>query len=309
MDTKGKKLERLVALIEKLHLPEGVEIKTNERVYDKGIQIAEFDIEIRGQLGTKELRWLIECRDRPTEGPAPASWIEQLVGRRSRFGFNKVTAVSTTGFAKGALNFAKGQGIETCKVKALAPEHFADWLVMRTIIQIEKSGRLEHATFLIDENESPERQAAFHEIISMKGAGEEFLRWIETNKAYRAAAAFQAAILEKLGAYDEVAPGQPKPLTLIVSYPDDRAHFVVDTRVGPVRVRQIIFCGALTTARKEISLSGTMEYAHSGSGEPISQSASFEFEALGAKLSFEMHKLTGSSGETHIVLRKIEDHV
>jgi hypothetical protein len=161
MDSKGKQLERLVALIEKLHLPEGFEITTNERVYDEGIQIAEFDIEIRGQLGTTELRWLIECRDRPTEGPAPASWIEQLVGRRSRFGFNKVTAVSTTGFAKGASDFAKSKGIETREVKALTPEHFADWLIMRSIVQIEQSGRLEHATFVIDENESPELQEGF----------------------------------------------------------------------------------------------------------------------------------------------------
>jgi hypothetical protein len=50
-----------------------------------------------------------------------------------------------------------------------------------------------------------------------------------------------------------------------------------------------------------------VEYAHSASGESISQSASFEFEALNAKLSFEMHKLTGSSGETQILLRKIKD--
>lgn len=34
------------------------------------------------------------------------SWIEQLVGRRARFGFNKVTAVSITGFATGAAEFA-----------------------------------------------------------------------------------------------------------------------------------------------------------------------------------------------------------
>ncbi len=96
-------------------------------------------------------------------------------------------------------------------------------------------------------------------------------------------------------------------LTLTVPYPDDRAHFVVHTSAGPVRVRQIIFRGALTITRKEIPLSGTVEYAHSASGESISQSASFEFEVLNAKLSFEMHKLTGLSGETQILLRKIKD--
>jgi Restriction endonuclease len=307
MESKGKQLERLVALIEKLYLPEGFEITTNERVYDDGVQIAEFDIEIRGRLGTTELRWLIECRDRPTEGPAPNSWIQQLVGRRSQFGFNKVTAVSTTGFAKGASDFAKKEGIETREVKAFTPEHFVDWLVMRSIIQNEQSGWLQHATFVIDENESPERQEAFRATISAKGTSEGILRWTETNKTYRAAAAFQAAISEKPGAYDHVVPGQPKPLTLIASYPDDRAHFVVDTSAGPIRVRQIIFRGALTITRKEIPLSVTVEYAHAGSGESISQSASFEFEALNAKLSFEMHKLTGSSGETQIVLRKIKD--
>ena len=74
-------------------------------------------------------------QDGPTEGPAPASWIEQLKGRRSRFGFNKVTAVSTTGFSKAARDFAKREGIETREVKALTPEHFTDWLVMHTIVQ------------------------------------------------------------------------------------------------------------------------------------------------------------------------------
>jgi len=56
MDRTGKQLEGLVALIEKLYLPQGFEITTNEKVYDGGVQIAELDIEIRGRLGTTEIR-------------------------------------------------------------------------------------------------------------------------------------------------------------------------------------------------------------------------------------------------------------
>ncbi len=276
-----------------------------KRVYHDGVQIAEFDIEIRGQLGTTEIRWLIECRDRPANGRAPASWIEQLVGRRTRFRFNKVTAVSTTGFADDALAFADREGIETREVNAITPEHFKDWLVMRSITQINQSGQLQHTTLVIDENESLERQVTFRAVISTTPKEKRILRWIQTNKTYRAVEAFQAAILEKSDVYSEVVPGTPKPIVLTVSYPDDTAHFVVDTAVGAIRIRRIIFRGVLTVSVTEIPLSGTAEYVHAGTHTPISQSATFEFDALNAKLSFEMHKLTGSSGETHVVLRMI----
>ena len=112
MANDGKQLERLVAFVERTLLPHGFEVKTDTRMYnDAGVQIAEFDVEIRGRLGSTDIAWLIECRDRPGQGPSPGSWIEQLVGRRSRFGFNKVTAVSTTGFAEGAVGYARDEGI------------------------------------------------------------------------------------------------------------------------------------------------------------------------------------------------------
>ena len=53
MANDGKQLEALVAAIEKILLPQGFEVKTNERVHnDGGVQIAEFDVEIRGRIGS-----------------------------------------------------------------------------------------------------------------------------------------------------------------------------------------------------------------------------------------------------------------
>lgn len=113
MSNSGKHLENLVKQIESLLLPAGFTIESRERIFnDEGIQIAEFDIVITGKIGSSPIKILIECRDRPTEGPAPASWIEQLVGRRIRFKFDKVVAVSTTGFSNGAKQFAHESGIE-----------------------------------------------------------------------------------------------------------------------------------------------------------------------------------------------------
>ncbi len=86
MQSSGKQLEGLVAFVEKTLLPQGFDVKTNERIYNEdGIQIAEFDIEVRGKIGSTNIAWLVECRDRPGQGSAPGSWIEQLLGRRIRF--------------------------------------------------------------------------------------------------------------------------------------------------------------------------------------------------------------------------------
>lgn len=137
MSNDGSQLEAIVAFVERTLVPQGFDVKTNQRVYnDEGIQIAEFDVEVRGKIGTTAIAWLIECRDRPGSGPAPGSWIEQLVGRRARFGFNKVTAVSTTGFAAGAVEFARPQGIELREVASLTPGAFSSWLKLQAMNQV-----------------------------------------------------------------------------------------------------------------------------------------------------------------------------
>jgi hypothetical protein len=118
MDKTGEDLELLVAGIEKRLLPQGFKVEPRQRVLDEsGEQVAELDIVISGPLGSSVVKWLLECRDRPSGGAAPVAWIEQLVGRRERFGFDKVFAVSSTGFSKGAIDFAKSKGIVLRTVK------------------------------------------------------------------------------------------------------------------------------------------------------------------------------------------------
>ncbi len=112
MSTTGQQLEQLVARIERQLLPSGFTVRTNVLKRDEnGIQVAEFDVVISGTVDSPACSYLFECRDRPSKGPAPASWIEQLYGRKKRFRFDRVTAVSTTGFAKPAIAFARSSGI------------------------------------------------------------------------------------------------------------------------------------------------------------------------------------------------------
>jgi hypothetical protein len=307
MASDGKQLETLVAFVEKNLLPAGFEVKANERVYnDEGAQIAEFDIEINGKVGSTSIAWLIECRDRPGHGPAPGSWIEQLVGRRTRFGFNEVTAVSTTGFAVGAISFAQSQGIELREVRTLGPEEFFSWLVIQELRLFHQVSELKHASILVHESESDERKAALFDVILKVPNGAAFLRSSKTGELVTLSNAFFATVYGVQGVFDDVLVDKPKTIRLHAAYPSDD-HFTVETSVGSVRVHTIEFVGELRITETMVPIMNTVEYRHIETGEPISQLAAFAPQnILGMNLSMEMHHMN-ESGTTHVSMRRLRD--
>jgi hypothetical protein len=309
MASDGKHLEALVAFVEKTLLPDGFDVKTNERVFnDEGAQIAEFDIEIRGRIGSADFAWLIECRDRPAEGPAPGSWVEQLYGRRVRFGFNKVTAVSTTGFAAGAIDFARKGDIELREVRSLNPDEFAGWLLIRHIVNTVRHTSLLNATLIVDERESEERKQAVLAALGRENADTSLLKASSTGQCVPVRNAFHAAVEQAGCLFDGLElNGPPKTVKLRVEYTNDDDHFVVETPVGEIRIRTIVYHGELRRKKILIPLSGTTEYRNSETRKPISQAAVFAPQSImGMKFATEMHHMA-DSGETHVILRYLQD--
>lgn len=307
MSSDGKQLESLVAFVEKSLLPPGFEVKSNERIFnDEGTQIAEFDIEVHGKVGTTTISWLIECRDRPGHGAAPGSWIEQLVGRRTRFGFNKVTAVSTTGFAAGATAFAKDQGIELREVKSLDPAEFADWLQISSMQQVRRVTDLKHATIFLNPAEPEAIQQAALKVIARASGNDTILQSSLTGLRANMAQAFFSAVQSAETAFDGISVDQPRKVKLLSKYLDND-HFLIDTRLGLVRVMQIEFIGELRIEESVVPMIKTAEYRHAETGEPISQLAAFAPQAiLGMNFSVELHRMA-ETGETHVTMRRLAD--
>lgn len=305
MSSDGKQLESLVAFVEQKLLPPGFEVKSNERVFnDEGVQVAEFDIEIRGKVGTTTITWLIECRDRPGHGAAPGSWIEQLVGRRTRFGFNKVTAVSTTGFAAGATKFAEEQGIELREVRNLSPEAFADWLHISAMRQIRRVTDLKHATLIVHPDESDEARDAALQTIAGADGNAKLLISSSTSERANLTQAFFGAVQSLQDAFDGVVEGKPMTIRLVSQYLEND-HYLLETQVGPVRIQQIDFIGELRIEESEVPVIRTSEYRHAETGEVISQLAAFAPQSiLDLTLSLEMHRMA-DTGQTHIIMRKV----
>jgi hypothetical protein len=305
MSSDGKQLESLVAFVEEKLLPLGFDVKLNERVFnDEGSQVAEFDIEIRGKVGTTTIAWLIECRDRPGHGAAPGAWIEQLVGRRTRFGFNKVTAVSTTGFAAGATAFARGQGIELREVRSLDPSEFADWLHITALRQVNRVTDLKHANIFLHPDEAdPAKEAALQAIAGADGNARILISSSTLERA-NLSEAFLGGVQSIEGAFDDVVPGQPRKMHLLSQYRDED-HYLLETPTGRVRVNQIEFIGELRVDEIDVPVIKTAEYRHAETGELISQLAAFAPQSIaGFKMALEMHRIA-DTGETHIGMRRL----
>ena len=300
MPNDGKDLEALVAFVERQLLPKGFEVKTNSRTFADGVPVAEFDVEIRGKVGSTELAWLIECRDRPSHGPAPGSWIEQLVGRRGRFGFNKVTAVSTTGFAQGVRDYAKQSDIELREVKALTPDQFT-WLRLEHIRMRVREYRLIGCGFRIAPDIPKEILDAYAAAMQNRLNGHENI--LHASDGSKVVSVYDA-LMGVVHRNREFGEGPPRVLNILSEYPNDQSHYVVKTPKGAIRIRAIHFVAEMTLTEEFIPFEA-VEYRKLEESTPISQRASAKFSIDDKKFALDLDRISGSEA-TRITMRKVE---
>lgn len=301
MDKSGKYLERLVNQIENYFLPENFTIISNEMVFnDEGTQIAEFDIEISGKLGTTEINWLIECRDRPSQGAAPSSWIEQLVGRRSRFNFSKVTAVSSTGFAKGVKEYAEREGIELRTVKEISLADIKSWCGLSEVVILKNNFELKSA-YIIPEKTDDKTLSELNQIIQ-NTPQQRFISNKKNKNKYCPSDILQSAINEHK-VFDDVEVGKPYPAHFELHTKGDNPFFI-QTKYGEVKIRKILCAAILHKKEERKTVEKIVEYSHDGK-ENISQSASINF--INDKFQYELnvHNMK-ESGETIININRSE---
>ncbi|MDB5345800.1 MAG: hypothetical protein JWP89_4177 [Schlesneria sp.] len=152
----GQELEQLVTYVESALIPKGFTVESRNKLFgDDGVQYAEFDIIISGFVGSIPLRCLIECRDRA--GTAPGEWIEQLIGRQRRFGFQKVMAVSTSGFSPSAVDAAKFNQIELRSLASLSVDEIVGWFPMCAPM-LNRKGDLQRCRVVIADGGIPSSQ-------------------------------------------------------------------------------------------------------------------------------------------------------
>jgi hypothetical protein len=309
MANDGKPLQDLTEFIERTLHPIGYEVVTNWCEFDAdGNFLAEFDIQFIGTQQNSGLKWLIECRDRPSHGAAPGSWIEQLVGRRSRFNINKVTAVSSTGFAQGAAEYAARENIELKEVKSLSPQNFASWFQIPHLEVNEPNHKVEQVNFFVSKDITPERATALNEILrdsAINGRqNDPLLKGVRTGTLRSLNEIFLQAT-QDLGDWKSlVANVPPKFVAVDLDLVGGGSVFVIETSAGPVQIERLMLGGNIWITQTIAPITKSTEYSRRDQEGFIAQSVQFETQDIGkSKLIIEMHHIP-ESGYTHVVLRE-----
>ena len=301
---RGEELERFVARLEQSLLPPGFQVETRVRAFSAdGVQIAEFDVLVTGTIDSTSTRFCIECRDRPSEGAAPASWIEQLVGRRQRFCFDRIIAVSTTGFATPAVEFAREAHIELRTVTTLTPDSLLDWLGTEHLEMRHRHVHLAYFKVLVADTEPAERVAAASQVVKSSRPDDAILLNPVTDQLVRPVDAFEVAISRRPALWPpELEDGEwSDDVEIRARYPTNDCY-QLRTELGLVSVPELLFRGTLTLRVAAVPLNQRRTYVNEITGRPIASSASGDY-TVGTRIHTVAIDHVETDGTSHLYIR------
>jgi hypothetical protein len=276
MKNNGQALEALVAYVEKTLSNEGFQVEVNRTVHnDDGVQVAEFDVIVEGRFGSTDISWLIECRDRPSSGKAPGEWIHALAGKRDVHRFDKVTAVSTTGFSPAAVLAAEKLDVELREVTATTPDTLDSWLRVAEIELVQHDLSLGDIDFVLDKSfATPARERYVKQLLSDPEGRQKvvLVSGIDGSEFGVHAACREAlAVAEQM---DALELGESAvEIDMEVGYEAENAHLHMKTPDGNIRIRRIRYKGSVRAILRKFPLTGHAEYRRIGYRGTLAQTA------------------------------------
>lgn len=281
----GDRFEEIIKQIEEIKLPKNFKIKARERIYEDGFQLAEFDIDIQGEIDGAPVKWLFECRDRPSERKSPTAWIEQLIGRKQLYNYSKVTAVSTTGFSEGAKIVAKKGSIGLRESSQITYEAVKNWINFSTVTIMSPVGKLIESVILFDETYLDKMK------ICENAKGPIVFRRVGTNEKIGLSKIFDITINNLFMTYPWKNWFKEEDLPITFSINGDlKNYWVVEIGACEIPVQFVKFKAETTAIKKTIiPISKILEYSEIGANQRIAQSVCFEHELNNEEITINFH--------------------
>ena len=156
MSRKGREFELLIGKLEGIVLPEGAKITSPGFIKDRITgQLREVDILIEHNVGTSNIKIVIECRDRTSI--QDTQWIEQIHTKLNDINIHKAIVVSSSRFTQPAIEKAKFYNIETRTYEEITTDFIKSWWSIEQIRVISNGFTVISAIFDVDNPQIIER--------------------------------------------------------------------------------------------------------------------------------------------------------
>jgi len=223
------------------------------------------------------------------------------MGRRIRLGFDRVFAVSSTGFSKVAAACAQKWGIELREVEELSSEDFAPLLLTSKLEMFHRSYAI-HSVFVQFHQDTSDDSKKLANRILAQALRPDCKNSAVLSFGYQS----DCVSLDKLvdeyvianQLADGVAPGVPKRFSMFCKgEPDRDDNWGVETDLGLVKVAFLTIDFELLVTAETHPLSSSARYRRVDAVAPISQTYSFSVpNYMGQKAEVEFLKLASSGG-------------
>jgi hypothetical protein len=292
MTKAGNDLENFVQFIEGICLPLGFKIRKRKKVIDEsGNHVAELDIVVNGKIGTTEFRLLFECRDRPSYGSAPVSWIEQLAGRRDRLKFDKVIAVSTTGFSPGAVDYALKKGIELRTVQDIQKEDIVDWFQAEKSTLYQPIGTLKKVYLYVDKSDEEQKKQINCLLADIDNKTKIFLH-TTTNDKYSILDIWIEALNKNQDIFKNLELSAP-PIekSILLNYINPESRYKISLKGQDIHIVRILFIGDFSIDCFVMPISKITKYYNQDNKVSIAETVHFEINNDYLHKNLAIHKI------------------
>jgi Restriction endonuclease len=125
----GTSLEKVVERLENaLGGHQSLVVKSPDHLSGKNGHLREVDVSVRGRLGATDILVVLECRDHRRR--QSVAWLEQLASKRDEVRADRIIAVSTSGYTRGARDYAAQHQILLRNVEEVSSSNFTEWLTL-----------------------------------------------------------------------------------------------------------------------------------------------------------------------------------
>ncbi|MEO6389330.1 MAG: restriction endonuclease [Croceibacterium sp.] len=241
-DPEWREFERLIARIEADAGPQGIVVKSPDRVRCKVTgRLREVDATIRTRAGTSDVLITIECRRRAKV--QDVTWLEQLATKRSMIGADRTIAVSLSGFSPQAEAVAERLGITLRRITEIQVKDLNPLLGLDFVVFWHKRCACTGVGVQLHRCEEGGNSSERDEVDYVLPSDTDLFADIFHNTETGSSCSINSIWLEvqdSLNPYAEIENGAPPTFrTARVSYP---GTVILETPCGPMRPA-LVFLG------------------------------------------------------------------